>query len=131
MSQFVSAAPPTGGIQWADLKGKLLVIEPLSVETGIQTAFGEADAVRANVYALTGDTASEDYMDTLVFPKLLASQLRGQIGSRVVGRLGQGAAKASQSPPWLLEAATEDDLSKAQAWLTAQKPSLTSAAAPF
>ena len=131
MSEFVSAAPPSGGIKWDDLKGKLLVVEPISVEEGIQTAYGVADAVKANVHALTGPGEAEDYLETLVFPKLLASQLRGQIGKKVVGRLGQGVAKASQSPPWLLEEATSDDLAKAQEWLAKQAPTVTSAAAPF
>lgn len=131
MSDFVSAAPPSGGITWIDHKGALLVIEPLSVESGIHTTFGDADAVKANVHVLTGPAESEDYPDCLVFPKLLASQLRGQIGRKVVGRLGQGSAKPGQSAPWLLEEATPDDLKKAQEWLTKQAPAVTSAAAPF
>lgn len=131
MSEFVSAAPPSGGITWADHKGQLLVVEPTSIETDIQTSFGAADAVKANVYVITGPGTSEDYDDCLVFPKLLASQLKGQIGHKVVGRLGQGQAKPGQSAPWLLEAATEDDLKKAQEWLAQRKPTLTSAAAPF
>lgn len=130
MSEFVSAAPPSGGITWADHKGALLVIEPLSFEAGIQTSFGAADAVKANVHVLTAD-GSEDFDDCLVFPKLLASQLKSQIGAKVVGRLGQGTAKPGQSAPWLLEAATDDDLAKAQAWLTTRAPQVTSAAAPF
>jgi hypothetical protein len=131
MSEFVSAAPPSGGIKWDDLKGKLLVIEPLSLEQGIQTAYGVADAVKANVHALTGPDQAEDYPETLVFPKLLASQLKGQIGNKVVGRLGQGQAKSGQSAPWLLEEASADDLTKAKEWLDKQKPAVQSAQAPF
>lgn len=131
MSEFVSAAPPGGGIAWADHKGKLLIIEPLSVETGIRTTFGDADAVKADVHVLTGPEESEDYPETLVFPKLLASQLRSNIGRKVVGRLGTGVAKPGQSAPWLLEEATADDMAKAQAWLSRSKPQVTSAAAPF
>ena len=131
MSEFVSAAPPTGGITWADHKGALLIVEPLSVETGIQTSFGAADAVKADVHVLTAPGQTEDYPDCLVFPKLLASQLKGQIGSKVVGRLGQGTAKPGQSAPWLLEPASEDDLTKAREWLDKQKPAVQSAQAPF
>lgn len=131
MSEFVSAAPPSGGINWSDHKGSLLVIEPISVETGIQTSFGPADAVKADVHVLISPTESEDYPDCLVFPKLLSSQLKGQIGKKVVGRLGQGTAKPGQSAPWLLEEATADDLAKAQEWLAKQAPVVTSAAAPF
>jgi len=131
MSEFVSAAPPSGGITWADYKGSLLVIEPLSFEAGIQTSFGLADAVKANVHVLTAE-GSEDYEDCLVFPKLLASQLKGQISNKVVGRLGQGSAKPGQSAPWLLEAATEEDLAKAQAWVAQNsQPVIANAQAPF
>lgn len=131
MSEFVSAAPPSGGITWADYSGKLLVIEPLSFETGIQTSFGASDAVKANVHVITGPGESEDFDDCLVFPKLLASQLKGQIGRKVVGRLSQGVAKPGQSAPWLLQEATPDDIQKAQEWLSKQAPAVTSAAAPF
>lgn len=136
MSEFVSAAPPSGGITWADHKGSLLIIEPINVETGIQTAFGTADAVKANVHVLTGPDTSEDYPDCLVFPKLLASQLKGQIGKKVVGRLGQGAAKSGQSAPWVLEQSTPEDIEKAKAFLanrtvTTPTAPTPSAAAPF
>lgn len=132
MSEFVSAAPPSGGITWADHQGRLLIIEPHSLEVGIKTAYGDADAVKADVHVITGPGASEDYPDCLVFPKLLASQLRGQLGNKVVGRLGNGVAKPGQSAPWLLEAATDDDLAKARDWLAGRSaPAVTSAEAPF
>lgn len=129
MSEFVSAAPPSGGITWADHKGALMILEPLSVEAGIKTAFGDADAVKANVHVLTGPDTADEYADCLVFPKLLASQLRSQIGNKVVGRLGQGSAKPGQSAPWLLEEASAEDIEKAKAFLS--KTSVTTAAAPF
>lgn len=133
MSDFVSAAPPSGGITWADHKGSLLIIQPTSVEAGIQTSFGSADAVKADVYVLTGPDTSEDYPDCLVFPKVLASQLKGQIGNKVVGRLNQGQAKPGQSAPWILDAATPDDIEKAKAFLAKTAPVVTTpqAAAPF
>lgn len=126
--QLVSAAPPSGGITWADHKGSLLIIEPISFETGINTSFGSADAVKAHVTVLTGPDEAEEYPEALVFPKLLASQLRGSIGKKVVGRLNQGQAKPGQSAPWLLDEATADDLEKAKAYLA--KQTVTSAAAP-
>ena len=131
MSEFVSAAPPSGGVNWSEMKGKLIIFEPISLETGIQTAYGVADAVKANVHVITGPGESEDHPDTLVFPKVLASQLKGQIGKKVVGRLGSGVAKPGQSAPHVLEEATPDDIKKAQEWLAAQKPAVTSAAPPF
>jgi len=132
MSEFVSAAPPSGGITWADHKGALLIIEPTGFEEGISTTFGLADAVKADVYVLTGPDTAEEFPSALVFPKLLASQLKNQIGNKVVGRLGQGAAKPGQSAPWLLEEATPEDIEKAKAFIEKAKPTVvTTAAAPF
>ena len=131
MSEFVSAAPPSGGITWADHNGKLIIVEPLGFEEGISTTFGAADAVKADVYVLTGPDTAEEYASTLIFPKLLASQLKNQIGKKVVGRLGQGAAKPGQSAPWLLEEATAEDIEKAKAFLEKTAPTVTAAKAPF
>lgn len=117
MSEFVSAAPPTGGITWEDQNGKLLIIEPLSVEAAIETTVGTKPAVRANVYVLTGPHEAEEFMDALVFPKVLQGQLRGQIGKKVVGRLGQGVKKPGQSAPWVISEATAEDIEKAKAYL--------------
>jgi hypothetical protein len=136
MSEFVSAPPPTGGINWEDHNGKLLIVEPLAVETGIQTQYGLSDAVRANVYVLTGPNEAEEFNDTLIFPKLLQSQTRSQIGKKVVGRLGQGLKKAGQNPPWIIEEAAAEDIEKAKSYLankgvtSAPQPQQT-AEAPF
>lgn len=111
--QIVSAAPGGGGIEWSDFKGKLLVIEPLEVEKDVKTIHGETDAVRANVYALLGKNKTEEFEDTLVFPRVLQSQIRRKIGSIVVGRLEQGEGKKGQNPPWVLAEAKANDLKKA------------------
>ena len=134
MSEFVSAAPPSGGgITWGDHKGALLIVQPLSYEAGINTSFGVSDAIKADVYVLTGPDTADEYLETLVFPKLLASQLKSQIGNKVVGRLGQGTAKPGQSAPWLLEEATTEDIEKARAFLAKSQPVVPAAqaAAPF
>lgn len=130
-SELVSAAPPSGGIDFEELKGKLLVIEPLSVETGVKTSFGDKTAVKAHVHVIVGPGESEDYEEALLFPTLLVSQTKNQVGQKVVGRLGQGTAKPGQKPPWLLEEATEDDLAKAREWLVKQVSAVTTAAPPF
>jgi hypothetical protein len=127
---FTSASAPSGGIAWDEHNGKLLIVEPLSYETGIQTVHGEKDAVRANVYVLTGPTTSDDFEDTLVFPGVLVGQLKRQIGSKIVGRLTQGAKKPGQNAPWLLDAATAEDIDKARTWqLHRQAAPLVSASA--
>lgn len=106
---FAKPAPPGEGIKWADLQGALLIIEPFAVETGIQTAFGPADAVRARVSVVDGEQAGTVYEDTLIFPKVLSGQVKGHVGGAVLGRLMTGAAKPNQSPPWLLAEASQQD----------------------
>jgi hypothetical protein len=118
MSMFATPAAPGSGVVWADLAGRLLLIEPHSVEQGIKTSFGDATAVRADVHVLDGEPA--DYLDTLVFPKVLGSQLAKSLGQQVLGRLGQGAAKPGQSPPWLLLAPDANDTAIANAWVAAR-----------
>lgn len=115
---FSAPATPSDGIKWGDLNGRLLIIEPLADEKGIQTSFGEADAVRANVYAIDGTV--EEHDDVLVFPKVLSGQLRPKIGERVIGRLSQGVAKPSQSPPWILADATPADIQTGINWLASK-----------
>lgn len=128
MSSFASPSAPSGGITWADHKGELLLIEPQSFEAGITTSFGLADAVKATVSVVNGEDV---YEDTLIFPKILVSQTKSQIGAKILGRLGQGTAKPGQSAPWQLEEATQEDIEAAEKWLAEKKPAVTSAAAPY
>jgi len=129
---FSTPSAPSGGITWADHKGALLLVEPISFEPQIATSFGAADAVKAHVHVLDGTGSGASYSETLIFPKLLVSQTKGAIGEKVLGRLSQGTAKPGQSAPWLLSEATPEDITKAEAWVKEnEKPAVTSAAAPF
>lgn len=128
MSQFSQPAAASGGIDWASLNGALLIIQPTEVVHDINTSFGPSDAVRANVIVVDGPQANEVYEDTLVFPKILKSQLSSRVGENVLGRLGQGTAKPGQSPPWTLNPGTSQDEQAAIAVLNArQGPKLTAA----
>lgn len=109
------------GIAWDDLKGKLLLITPQSVEK-VATSFGEKEAVRAKVAVLdAAEGQDNEYPDTLIFPKALISQVRANVGTgrMNLGRLGQGSAKAGQKPPWLLDEPTDQDKTVARAHLAA------------
>jgi hypothetical protein len=132
MSDFISAGPPASGdrIDWAENKGALMVIEPHSLEVGVSTSNGLSDAIRADVHVITGPGTATDYNDVLVFPKILQSQLRNQLGLKVVGRLNQGAAQTGKSAPWILDAANEDDIAKAKEW-AASNNAPVAAAPPF
>ena len=117
---------PSDGIKWAPLNGALLIIEPLSVETGIKTVHGDASAVKANVSVVDGELAGEVYAETLIFPKVLQSAVKGSVGGMVLGRLGQGAPKPGQSAPWVLEDATGNaaDVKAAEAFLSTDSADL-------
>lgn len=138
---FSNPAPPSEGVDFATLLGSLLVVEVLGVEAHVQTIHtkpGEqSPAVRANIIVLDGEHADEDYSDTLIFPKVLQSQLRGSIGDKVLGRLGQGEKKPGKNPPWRLSDPTESDMAAATAWQARQRPAFASpqaaqsAAPPF
>ena len=117
--QFNPPATATG-IQWNELEGRLLLFDVKSLEEGINTTFGEKDAIRADVTALDGRV--EQFADALVFPKALQGQLRSSIGARVLGRLGTGNAKPGQKPPWRLSEATEDDKAIARKFLVDNEP---------
>ena len=124
---FTAPAPAGSGLKWADLLGRLLVIEPKGV-TNVDTALGPRDAVRADVHAIDGEV--EDFEDALVFPKVLQGQLRGKVDQMVLGRLAQGQAKPGQSAPWVLADPTQADMATAEAWLAArQQPKFAAPAA--
>ncbi len=112
-------------VDWEEHSGRLLLIYPLEKVEGIQTDYGESDAIRANVVALDGPGAPEEFKNTLVFPRVLQGQLRNNVGTGrpVIGRLGQGEKKKGQSPPWQLRAATETDKQKARDYVN-RKPAV-------
>lgn len=124
--------PGVGGdkLPLADLKGSLLLFTVHEVVTGITTSFGITDAVRCDVAVLDGPQKAATYADTLVFPKWLQGQLRGSVGEMVIGRLGQGDAKAGQSPPWTLAAVTDDEKATGERYLQHVATLQPAAAAP-
>src|SRR5262245_10371823 len=119
MSDEFDFDPPAAsiGIRWADYEGRLLLFDVHAVEASISTGFGERTAVRAYVQVIDGDTAGEGYADTLVFPKVLQSQLRTSVGRKVLGRLGRGEAKSGQNAPWKLADPTDEDKKLAREYL--------------
>lgn len=106
------------GLHWPTLRGSLLLFKVVAQERHIATLHGLATAIRGDVTVLDGPLAGTVYTETLVFPRLLQSQLRPRIGSLVLGRLGQGFAKPDQKPPWTLAPATDDDRAIGMDWLT-------------
>jgi hypothetical protein len=112
-------APPGGArIDYNQINGRLLLIEPTTLEEDVPTVNGIAKyAIRADVTILDGPTAGAVLSDTLIFPKVLTGQLRSRIGQKVLGRLGQGAAQPGKNPPWTLSRATDADTKIGKAYL--------------
>lgn len=127
MSNPFAAPAASSGLDLKEVNGKLLLIEPMKLEEGVATSFGNKDAIRARVVILDGPDAGTEHEDTLLFPGVLIGQLRPRIGQKVLGRLGQGQAKPGQQPPWKLAEATDADQQIGMAWLA--KNSLAAPAA--
>lgn len=112
-------------------KGKLFVIEPFDVETGIVTDNGTTDATRANIWVVKSadGTKYDEYLDTLVFPRVIQGQLRNYRNSGVIfGRLTQGENKKG-NPPWVLADPTPADTAAATAFWSAKSLSAASSKA--
>jgi hypothetical protein len=108
--QFDDPGAPGGDkLPLPELNGTLLMFEVREALYDVATTFGKTDPVRVDCHVLDGGRKGEIFTDALVFPKVLAGQLRPKVGGRVLGRLGQGLAKAGQSAPWTLNAATDAD----------------------
>ena len=108
MTDFADPGAPGGDkLPLAELNGALLLFEVREALTDVQTTFGTTNPVRVTCHALDGANKGEVYDDTLIFPKILCSQLKDKVGSVVIARLGQGIAKPGQSAPWTLNAITD------------------------
>lgn len=104
MSEFAAPAS-AAGLDFNEMNGHLVVVEVEGHETGIVTANGERDAIRATLHDVD---AAETHEDVLIFPKVLVSSLKPRVGQKVLGRIGQGVAKPGQNPPWVMQDASAD-----------------------
>lgn len=107
----------SSGVDFETLKGRLLIVTPHSTEE-INTSFGEKEAVRADLVVVDEPGGAVEFLDTLIFPKVLIGQLRSAIGTgkMILGRLEQGIAKPGQKPPWRLADPDDADRKIAGAW---------------
>lgn len=110
----------SSGVDLSTLSGALLVVEVLSVEDHVPTVHTQAGekspAVRATLSVLDGPRKGDEYVDVLLFPKVLQSQLKTNVGKKVLGRLGQGLPKPGKNAAWELAPATPSDVQAAQQW---------------
>jgi hypothetical protein len=77
-------------IVFDDVNGSLLLFTVHSVEHGIETAFGESDAVKCDVAVLDGDQKGTTFENTLIFPRVLQGALGPKVGKKVLGRRQEG-----------------------------------------
>ena len=118
--EFTNPAEPGSGdkLPLADLLGNLLLFTVDKSIDEIETEYGKASAVGCNVAVLDGASKGDTYNDTLIFPRVLQSQLRHAVGGgKVLGRLTQGEKKPGKNPPWKLDDPTEDDKVTARKYL--------------
>lgn len=93
-----------------EYEGRLLLITPTGFTPQVDTKFGKADAVNADIVVLDGDEAPKELNGLMIFQKVLVGQLKGQIGKQPV--LGVLVQKPSQKghDAWQLD----DNVSEAQ-----------------
>ena len=113
---FTAPASSSEGVKVADLNGHLLIVTPVEYKTGINTVNGIAEAIEVNLIDL--DT-NEEHHSVLWFNVALRNALKPLIGNKVLGRIGQGAAKPGKNAPWILLDATGDGeaVAKANAYI--------------
>lgn len=131
-------APSAGGevLKPEDLIGHLLIVRPLSHETGIQTTFGEKDGIRVDVAVLTQTNPDGSYgvvaHDVLWLQGKLVGALKRQIGELVLARMGLGTGKPGQKAPYELQDATGDPqaVAFAEQWMGQHPDFVTALKAP-
>jgi hypothetical protein len=122
----IQIAPPAqgGGFGKDNAEGHLLMFIGIEKASG-PTQFGDSTWAQC-AWVVDVDT-DELSRDVPIHGKALAPAIYGAEAQVVVGRLVKGkTAREGQSPPWLLDAPTEDDLTHAQTWLDAYVTELPS-----
>jgi len=103
------------------LVGSLLLIDVGSLEVGIVTQYGSADAVRCDVTVLENPNVGPAgqgavYENVLAWGTVLITQLTPRQGSKVCARLAYGTAKAGRSAPYILTDPTDEEKAIALAY---------------
>lgn len=112
----------------SDHEGALLLITPRELVEGIETSFGESNAVKADIVVLTKTNGKvlaepEEHEGALIFQRVVIGQLESKINKgRVLGTVGRGVAKKGQSAPFLIELADDEQKDIARAYIKSIDP---------
>jgi len=106
----------------SDLKGHLLIVYPIGYVDEIQTQYGPSDAIVVDVVDLDDKDeqglAGKVYRRSTFFQNLLIGSLKSQIGTKVLGVMGQSVAKQGRNPGWIIVDMSGDPTARerASAW---------------
>lgn len=121
MSTWNFGNPTGAGDQWkaADHVGKLVAfVEP--ERKAVDTKFGHQEATACRFIVVFDDAGTGTvFDDPIVFGNISKDAFANGMEKIVLGRVAIGQAKAGQSPPYILEVATDADKAVAGAWFDA------------
>src|SRR4029453_15671105 len=106
----------------SDLKGHLLIVYPVGYVDEIQTQYGPSDAIVVDVVDLDDKddqgAPGKVYRRSTFFQNLLIGSLKSQIGTKVLGVMGQSVAKPGRNPGVIIVEISRDPIARerASAW---------------
>ena len=119
----------SSGARLSDYKGSLVILKGKDFRE-IETAYGPKEAAVADLW-IVGDSAEPQGDEVLAFNGAIIGTLKRAMDNdrpMVVGVLTDGAAKAGQNPPLILEDPTDDEFNEAVSWFKKSRPSRPAAA---
>lgn len=103
--------------------GELVVVKVLGTEDGVVTENGVADCIRADVTVINRDgSVGGEYLDTLLFGKVIYGQLKRKAGRTVLGVfIGEpGVKRNGKNVPYTLDPASPEQTELAVRAMTAR-----------
>lgn len=103
-----------------DYEDRLILARFVDFEAKVDTSFGEADRVTADVVILDGDDAPVELGEIMIFQKVIVGQLKGK-KRPVLGVLSKRpSTKKGMSPAWVLDsdAVTPEQVTIAAKYVT-------------
>jgi hypothetical protein len=113
----------------ADNEGRLVLVQGTDYLLQQPTDYGIVDIAEGDVVVLDGPEAGREYDGARFFQSALRSSVKRTIGKDpLLGRIGKGQKKGTNSPPWLFMEPTDADIAVAEKY-QADHPAETTAPA--